>query len=154
MYYEVEETNERPTSGQFTASWMHDGQPWADTLKIGVAGLTFKYDSSCDEWVPFSDTLDHMEVTYTICVPKPVAPSLEQTYCEEHGHKVGDVFKVLEDGCTINKGAVIALMEDDGSSSPLFMAKEGDTTYENKHPVTGMTVPAAYICFTFLEKVQ
>lgn len=55
---------------------------------------------------------------------------MSKTPCQERGYKVGDRFRVVEDG-EFTKGSIITLFRDDGTDGPLFKLESGHTEYLN-----------------------
>lgn len=60
-----------------------------------------------------------------VTLSKSVESNKILTPCEQLGYKVGDKFIVIENCSTFNKGTIIELSMDDGTTGPLF---KGNTT--------------------------
>lgn len=46
------QSDQMPASGQFVAVYMHEGNPWAQTLRWSKQGVLMSYNESTDEFEP------------------------------------------------------------------------------------------------------
>lgn len=75
------------------------------------------------------------------------------SYCEKHGHQVGDRFIVIGGGDEIfTRGSFVELNRDDGSAAPLFKLLSGTCYFENAYS-DGFKVSGGFIGFHALKKV-
>lgn len=75
------------------------------------------------------------------------------SYCEKHGHQVGDRFIVVGGSNEIfTRGSLVELNRDDGSDSPLFKLLSGTCYFENACS-DGFNAFGGFIGFHTLKKV-
>ena len=67
------------------------------------------------------------------------------TPCEELGHKVGDLFKVLEDIVGFTKDQIVELNRDDKTDAPLFKGKNSMYRFADNHTSDGAFVNLAEV---------
>lgn len=62
--------DERPTTGQFVAIWMHNGKPWSDTFMYDDFNLLHVFDSAQDEFIRAGSCAMPLtsEIHYYICL--------------------------------------------------------------------------------------
>ena len=76
------------------------------------------------------------------------------SYCEEHGHQVGDRFIVVGGSNEIfTRGSLVELNWDDGSSAPMFKLLSGTCYFGNARDASGTYVAGGFIGFNSLKKV-